>query len=236
MMQNFKTMTAALVTSAVVSLGSAAWAQDQEGPNAADGAGDGEAGAVAQMAMAQDLYAYGSAQKDALAILTAAKIAMAIETEDVEREKETKDIEGYEGEQEGEGVDMPTSAEDMLAEAEELAGDDEALKSMIADIKAEGSRGRIGGASRTLSRLNAGKTDVFKVPFYGGRLAELAIVGDGDANLDLVVTDEGGNVICLDRSYSDKLYCSWTPRWDGYFFIGVRNQGRIRNSYYILTN
>ncbi|MBY6049126.1 hypothetical protein [Vannielia litorea] len=236
MMTKFKTLSAVLATTAVVALGSSAWAQDQEGPNAADGAGEGEAGAVAQMAMAQDLYAYGSANKDALAIATAAKIAMSVEAEDVEREKETSDIEGFEGTEEGEGVDAPVTPEMMLAEAEELAGEDEALKSMIADIKAEGSRGRIGGASRTLSRLPAGKTDVFKVPFYGGRLAELAIVGDGDANLDLVVTDEGGNVICLDRSYSDKLYCSWTPRWDGYFFIGVRNQGRIRNSYYILTN
>lgn len=236
MMHRFKTLGAVVATTAIVALGSAAWAQDQEGPNAADGGADGAAGAVAQMAMAQDLYAYGAANKDALAILTAAKIAMAVEAEDVEREKETKDIEGFEGAEEGEGVDMPTTPEEMLAEAEALAGDDEALKGLIADAKAEGSRGRIGGASRTLSRLPAGKTDVFKVPFYGGRLAELAIVGDGDANLDLVVTDEGGNVICLDRSYSDKLYCSWTPRWDGYFYIGVRNQGRIRNSYYILTN
>lgn len=235
MKSNIKTAAAALATTALIALGGAAWAQDKSGTNAAEGVG-GENGPVAQLAMAQDLYEYGHAAKDPLAILTAARITMSIETEDVEREKETKDIEGVDITEEGEGADMPVTAEEMLAEAEELAGEDEALKGLIADARSEGSRGRIGGPSRTLSRLPAGKTDVFKVPFYGSRLAELAIVGDGDANLDLVVTDENGNVICLDRSYSDKLYCSFTPAWDGYFFIGVRNMGRIRNSYYILTN
>jgi len=74
------------------------------------------------------------------------------------------------------------------------------------------------------------------VPFYGGREAEIAILGDGDADLDLLVTDENGNTICLDRSYSDRLYCSFTPAWNGNFLVVVKNMGRIRNSYYILTN
>ena len=61
-------------------------------------------------------------------------------------------------------------------------------------------------------------------------------MGDGDANLDLLVTDENGNTICLDKTYTDKIYCSFTPAWDGYFLVAVANQGRKRNSYYILTN
>ena len=50
------------------------------------------------------------------------------------------------------------------------------------------------------------------------------------------MADENGNTICLDRSYSDRLYCSFTPAWTGNFTIVVKNMGRIRNSYYILTN
>ncbi|KEJ94348.1 hypothetical protein SUH3_07485 [Pseudosulfitobacter pseudonitzschiae] len=127
-------------------------------------------------------------------------------------------------------------AEAMLTAALDYAGGDPAVTGLIEDAQAEGSRGRIGGASRTLSRLPAGKIDLFKVPFYGGRFAELAVVGDGDANLDLLVTDENGNTICLDKTYTDKIYCSFTPAWDGYFLVAVANQGRKRNSYYILTN
>ncbi|WP_204112394.1 hypothetical protein [Shimia biformata] len=223
--------TALIAVSAPATMAS----EDKSGENAMAMA-DGDGGAVAQAAMAHDMFAYAVANKNAVAALAAAQVMMSLGIEDVERDKETKDVEGHDGVEEGEGKDIPADAVAMLAAAKEYAAGDEALLGLIEDVEAEGSRGRIGGASRTLSRLRAGKTDIFKVPFYGGRLAELAIIGDGDADLDLVVTDENGNVMCLDRSYSDKLYCSWTPAWDGYFFIGVKNMGRIRNSYYILTN
>lgn len=228
-------LKAALCATALTAFAPMAMAQDKTGENAVATA-EAEGGAVEQAAMAQDLFAYAQDNKNALAALSAAQIMMSLNIEDAEREKETQDNEGEPVAEEGEGVDMPTEAADMLAAAKEYAAGDEALMGIIEDVEAEGSRGRIGGATRTLSRLRAGKTDIFREAFYGGRLAELAIIGDGDADLDLVVTDENGNVICLDRSYSDKLYCSWTPAWDGYFYVAVKNQGRIRNSYYILTN
>jgi len=211
------------------------FAQDKTGSNMSPEA-SGKQGAVAQLAMAQELYAYGLDAKNALAVLTAAQITLSIDVKDVEREVENKATEGSMATEDGEGADMPASAEMMLASAMELAAGDPTVTGLIEDVKAESGRGRVGGPSRTLSRLNAGRTDIFRVPYRGGSLAELAIIGDGDADLDLLVTDENGNHICRDTSYSDKLYCSWTPRWDGYFLVGVVNQGRIRNSYYILTN
>jgi hypothetical protein len=129
----------------------------------------------------------------------------------------------------------PTSAE-MFAKATELAGDDAALVEIIADAAAETSRGRIGGAVSWLSKLNAGKMDIWEVPFYGNSYAEIAVVGDGDSNLDMVLTDENGNVICYDTSRSDQVYCDFVPAWDGYFYVAVENTGGSRNSYYLLTN
>ncbi len=228
--------TKAAITSLILSAGTMAWAEDKSGTNAAQGAEGGQ-GPVAQLAMAQNLYQYGMAQKNALAVLTAAQITMSIDVTDVERDVENKPTEGAgEVADGGEGAEAPVDAAVMLASARSLAADDETIIGLIEDAEAEGARGRIGGPSRTLSRLHAGRTDVFRVPFYGNSLAELAIIGDGDADLDLLVTDENGNVICQDVSYSDQLYCSWTPRWDGNFLVGVVNQGRVRNSYYILTN
>ncbi|MEP1521710.1 hypothetical protein [Ascidiaceihabitans sp.] len=95
----------------------------------------------------------------------------------------------------------------ILAAAKEFAGGDPSVVGLIEDAEAEGSRGRIGGASLTLLRLPGGKVDIFKVPFYGDRHAEIGIAGDGDSDLDLLVTDENGNTVCLDRSYSDVIYC-----------------------------
>lgn len=214
----------------------AALAEDKTGENVQATATDAQLGAVSKAALAQDLFAHAQQGKNPVAALAAAQIMMALDLEDVERKKQTVENEGDPVAEEGDGVDSPVDAVVMLAAAREFAGGDEVILGLIEDVVAEGSRGRIGGASRTLSRLRAGRTDIFEVPFYGGRLAELAILGDGDTDLDLLVTDANGNTICLDRSYSDKLYCSWTPRWDGYFYIAVKNQGRIRNSYYILTN
>jgi hypothetical protein len=139
------------------------------------------------------------------------------------------------GDDDGAAALPPTSAE-MFAKATELAGDDEALKEIIADAQAETSRGRIGGAVSWLSRLNAGKMDIWEVPFYGNSYAEIAVVGDGDSNLDMVLTDENGNVICYDTSRSDQVYCDFVPAWDGYFYVAVENTGGKRNSYYLLTN
>jgi hypothetical protein len=133
-------------------------------------------------------------------------------------------------------AEAPVDAAAMFAKATELAGDDEALKGLIADAEAESSRGRIGGSVSYESRLPTGMYDVWEIPYYGNSYAEIAIVGDGDANLDLTVTDENGNVICYDVSPSDQVYCDWVPAWDGYFYVTVENKGQRRNTYYLLTN
>lgn len=229
-------LIAALATTALVSMGSMAFAQeDKSGTNTAPSM-EAEAGAVSQIAMAQDLYEYGVAAGDALSVLAAARIAASVELTDSDFTPTQEAKEGADTTEDGEGVDAPISAEDMMATAKELAAGDPALESLVEDAMAAGSRGRIGGASKTLSRLPAGYRDIFEIPFYGGRYAEIAIVGDGDANLDALVTDENGNAICVDTSYSDKLYCSFTPAWDGYFYVVVDNVGRVRNSYYLVTN
>ena len=163
---------------------------------------------VATLALAQDLYALGLANKDALTVLTAARLAASVDVKEVEQKKETK---GEAVADQPDGVDAPVDVATMLASAKELAGEDETLVGLIEDAEAESGRGRIGGASSTLSRLPAGQTDVWEIPFYGESYAEVAVLGDGDANLDVLVTDENGNTICYDVSWSDKVYCDFVP-------------------------
>jgi len=230
-------LSAALATTALVAFASPLAAQDQTGKNLAEGSAAAEgAGVVSKVPTAQALYQQGVADDDALLVLAAAKLMMSVDATDVERGSEQKAREGGATAQDGDGVDAPVSGVDMLAKAKELAAGDDAMLAMIGDVEAEGARGRIGGASRTLKRLPAGYIDYFEIPFYGRRLAEIGIVGDGDADLDLLVTDQNGNIICLDTSPSDQIYCAFTPAWDGYFYVAVENVGRMRNSYFILTN
>ena len=203
-----------------------------KGPNLKTSA-TGSNGAVATLALAQDLYTLGRAKNDALTVLTAARLAGSVEVKEAERKKETK---GEPLADQTDGVDAPVDAATMLASAKELAGEDETLTGLIEDVVAEGSRGRIGGTSSTLSRLPAGQSDVWEIPFYGDSYAELAVLGDGDANLDVLVTDENGNTICNDVGWSDKIYCDFVPSWNGYFYVTVQNNGSSRNSYYLMTN
>ena len=232
---HLKSLSIALATTALVALSLPAMAQDKTGSNVNTEATATPAGGAATMGLAQELYAMGLASGDALTVLTAAKLAMSVEVKDGGEIKKTTTGDMPADDAEG-AADAPVDATAMLAKAKELAADDETLLGLIADAEAEGARGRIGGAVSWLSRLPSGMQDVWEVPFYGNSYAEIAVVGDGDANLDVAVTDENGNVICYDVSYSDQLYCDFTPSWDGYFYVTVENRGRSRNSYYLMTN
>ena len=270
-----KSLSLVLATTAVAALTLPALAQDKSGANVGPSSAGTVPGGATTMGLAQDLYATGVAQGDAITVLAAAKLAASVEATTAEPAAlDPAKVAFAEGGQESfrkkaapatpaapapmmndgtpraaskvtlfsatsdeEGAaEAPVTAEAMFAKAAELAADDEALLGLIEDAQAEGSRGRIGGAVQWLSRLPAGMTDVWEVPFYGNSYAEVAIVGDGDANLDVAVTDENGNVICYDVSWSDKLYCDWTPAWDGYFYVTVQNMGGVRNSYHLMTN
>lgn len=270
-----KSVSRVLATTALVALTLPALAQDKSGQNVGPAPEGAAPGGAATMGLAQELYAVGVAQGDAVTVLAAAKLAASVDLASAEPAAlDPAKVSFGEGEattfrkkaapaapaapapmmNEGEpraaakasfftatseeegAAEAPVGADAMFAKATELAADDEALLGVIADAQAESSRGRIGGAVQWLSRLPAGQTDVWEIPFYGNSYAEIAVVGDGDANLDVVVTDENGNVFCYDVSWSDNLYCDFTPAWDGYFYVTVENVGRVRNSYYLLTN
>jgi hypothetical protein len=273
---SLKGLSLVLATTAIAAWTLPALAQDKTGPNVGAAAEGAAPGAASTMGLAQELYALGVTQGDAVTVLAAAKLAASVEVTKAEAGAlDPAKIVFEEGDQEtlrkkaapaaapaapapmmndgtpraaskatffnaaneDEGAaDAPVTADAMFAKAKELAADDEALLGLIEDAMTESSRGRIGGAVEWLSRLPSGQTDVWEIPYYGNSYAEVAIVGDGDANLDVAVTDENGNVICYDVSWSDKLYCDWTPAWDGYFYVTVQNMGGSRNSYYLMTN
>ena len=228
-----------LATAAMIAVSATAplpsFAEDQSGTNQAE---TGEVVDTGQDAIstAYDLYAYGQDNNDALAVITAAKIIATTPVNESEATVEEKVEEGADTTEEADKTVAPATLDDMLATATKLAGENETYKELIEDVKAEQPRGRLRGPGRLVKGLLAGRTHIIRDTFQGGRLAQVTLIGDGDTNLDMVVLDQNGNVICRDRSYSDKLRCSWYPRWTGTFSIGIKNQGRIRNTYVLLTN
>lgn len=190
-------------------------------------------------AMAQDLYQLGLANKDALTVLAAARLAASVDLQEggeVRKETRGNPPQDADADADDDGAAGPARAPDMLAAARDLAAEDDLLLSLIEDAEVEGSRGRVGGAIQRMSRLPAGLTDVWEVPFYGASQSEVAILGDGDSNLDVMIADANGNTICVDVSASDKMMCDFVPAENGYFYVTVQNKGATKNSYYLLTN
>ena len=203
--------------------------------NAGDKAEAATGTAVTQLTLAQQLADLSIERKDAIGLVTAARIMMEIPTEEgtaiAEGAEEGK---GTTDEKKDSGTVM--SAETMLEKATELAGQDVIALAMIQASSAVSTRGDISGPNRHEDVVRANATDTYRVVFQGSVGAEVAIDGDGDTDLDLYIYDEGGNEICRSTSSNDVEYCSWTPAWTGPFEIKVRNLGSIYNRYIIYTN
>jgi hypothetical protein len=75
-----------------------------------------------------------------------------------------------------------------------------------------------------------------KVVYKGGQLAEFFVIGDGDTDLDLVVTDSKGKKVASDidppaekGGGSDLCMCRWNPTQDEEFTIHIINNGKVYN-------
>ncbi len=194
---------------------------------------------VEAIRVAGELAHYGQTNQSATALIEAANILASTPRVELDAQLEAS----TQTENEGEKAEKRAfDATALLEEAKDLADDDEHLLALIANVEnkiaaqAEGTRGATGGAKYTCATVYAGQTDTYRQSFYGGSFAEIAVIGDGDTDLDLFVYDENGNLIVRDDTYSGDCYVSFNPRWTGLFIIKVVNRGRVYNNYCLATN
>lgn len=219
-----------LAATAAIALCGAAAAFDEDGTNIAETERSEVTTGVEQLALSQELYAYGLEARDPLAVIVAARIRQGIDVE--EREHEIAEQDG-----EAEEADIEfASAADMLDEARVLARGDEALNGLIAETEAQASRGRVGGPGRSTGWVSARGTTSYNISFRGGERAAVWASGPGRTDLDMYVYDQNGNLICRHIDYSDRMSCFWTPRWTGNFRVEVRNLGQVGVSFNMVTN
>lgn len=190
--------------------------------------------AVRESALADELAAYGYEHNDPVALIQAAKIRNSLGGSRPLDAKPT--TEGGTATSDSKTTGRKMDSQSLLARAEALAGDNAAIKGLIADARGTKSRGAEGGPKEAVSVVPAGGSISYVVNFRGAEPAMVAAVGDGDTDLDLFIQDEFGNVVCTDRDYTDRLFCQWHPRWTGPFRITVKNYGRVYNRYYVRTN
>ncbi len=179
-------------------------------------------------ALAQQLARYGDKNKDAMAMIMAARLQNEAGVRDTELAKAGKPTESSK-----KAADYSSKA--LLERAKQYAGDRKDLIA-LADDAASGARGRVEGPFRGQTVVKGGYTDTISVTLDGGSSALIAISGDGDSDLDLYVYDESGNRVCSSTSNGDDEYCRFTPKWTGKFRVKVQNNGKIDNRYTLLFN
>lgn len=183
--------------------------------------------AVDNLHTAMTLVRYGDANKDAFALIAAARIMKQVGSSPSTAEVVTASA--------GEKKADRASVDSILSRAKDYAQGRQDLIAMIDDVAKTGSRGAVGGPGRKTTVVARGTNDVYRITFRGGERATVVASGDGDSDLDLHVFDENGREICNDVDATDQLVCSWTPRWTGSFLVQIRNLG-ISNQYTLLHN
>ncbi|MDP2424163.1 MAG: hypothetical protein Q8M23_07440, partial [Bacteroidales bacterium] len=126
----------------------------------------------------------------------------------------------------------------LLEDAKSFAYGDAIVTEMIKEKmkSVSGSRGAVGGPYKLTRRVEANDFNIYSIRFRSNELAEIAVIGDSDTDLDLFVFDANDNIIVSDEDYTDRCYVSWIPKWTGEFKIVVMNRGGVFNRFTILTN
>jgi len=190
-------------------------------------------GPVSRLVLAQELYFQGLAAKDPLALIQSARMMQRvgiIETPvrvPVPSGKKLK-------------TDAPAPvpfpvAKATLATAEYLAKGDDALLSLIDTVRAEEAVPR-GAVRRSTSAIAPGGTDTWTLAFFGKSPAELAVLGNGQSTLSIIVADENGASVCTTTGAEVRLYCRFTPLENGDFTVTVTNSGKAVEAYQLITN
>ncbi|MEM8739500.1 MAG: hypothetical protein AAGG38_13635 [Planctomycetota bacterium] len=222
---------------------------DKSGENTAQVKGEvGNSVAVDLLNQAATLVQYARENESPLAMLTAVQMSRRVAVRDGAEALSDTQTEAVEGEAEGgeaeKGSTPPATldAATLLAEAKEWAEGDEHVLALIEAEAAKpepsaGTLGAVKGPIRHVAKIPARTYVNYRnIKFRGGQLAKVAVIGDGDTDIDLYIYDQNNNLIRQDIDYTDRCYVQWTPKWTGNYRIRVANRGRVYNRVVILTN
>ena len=121
-------------------------------------------------------------------------------------------------------ADAAGRGSEWLVRAEALGGDDPRVASVVADLRAQGFKGRSAGPRVSQELLRGGERRSFDETFKAGRPAVVYIEGDGDTTLTLRV-----GAACHDIRPGDVKICSWMPVKSERVTVEIGNSGRVQN-------
>ncbi len=193
---------------------------------------------IARAELVRDLIARARADRDVDMMMVAARILDSGDFVLVQAENAPMVI-GRASASEQLPVTAPAA---LLVEARGWAGGDADKIAAIEEAQAEASRGFLPAAIVYTHDLPAERTLTMRARAEGGRLALVRVRGDGDAALELAVTDAAGRIACTDRPAVTTgiarrdLMCRWTPGRTEEFRITLKNKGRVWTRAILVSN
>lgn len=130
----------------------------------------------------------------------------------------------------------------LLDEAEALAAPDDALRPQIAALRDRAPeafppvRGAERGPILYAAAADGQATRQHTVTFRGRENATFHLVGDGSSDLDYYLYDINGELVASSDGPSDQATLIWYVPYRQRLTLRVRNRGRDRNGYQIVTN
>jgi hypothetical protein len=183
---------------------------------------------VDQVRLATWLADYGDRQRDAVALVAAARIQSALGVR-----ASTARVAGGAAER-GAANSLAPSA--LLARAERYAAGRSDLLALIEEQHQASGRGAVRGpfVERALAPVGVGQR--LLVTFARGAAAVFGIVADEDAELDFDVVDQQGKLLCRAVRRGKTRQCTWVPDTTGEVQVNVRNRGASANEYTFFHN
>lgn len=83
-------------------------------------------------------------------------------------------------------------------------------------------------------RVEAFSTRTFHVSYGRGETAEVAIIGDGDNDLDIYVYDSAGRLVTYNEGDADQEYVRWRASYSGKYKVKIVNRGHVWSKFAIL--
>jgi hypothetical protein len=191
--------------------------------NAAVKPSDPSVTAVAQMQMAYQVADYARRTNDATAMVVAARMLAEVPTR-------TAAIKGtLKGGRASDKQAKPAvTVASLLAEAEILAHGDPSVLAEIARLRGAAARGQsFQPVPEADVRIPARSSYSWEGVAHAGQELIIAAIGDGDTDIDLMVYDAKGRLICQDNNIGYYPVCRFTPLWNGRFRVVVLNRGDV---------
>ena len=131
----------------------------------------------------------------------------------------------------------------LIADAIKLADKDSSIINLAYKIEKEShsdqvakNRGRKYSPLVKEITLYSNSNIALQTVFNAKEIAEVFVMGEGSAPLNLTVYDQNGTIIKTNPSTPDNCYISFTPKTTGNYKIEIKNVGKSKNDLLLMTN